>query len=167
MMNSRQLQECIDDIRDGSEDAVKKLVNEYYTFYLDAAYAARLSKDDAKHFANHATRSLFSNIRSISDAETWQSLADRELENIPQFITEVPEPPQPVKPANPKASILFDEEEPPREERQLSAKERLAHLFDDEEEDETEEIRKPVKKQEKKKPKPVYDEEDAEEAVHP
>ena len=161
MLNNRQLQECIDDIKDGSEDAVKKLVNEYYSFYLNAAYAASLSKEDAKHFANHATRSLFSNIRSISDVETWQTLADRELENIPQFITEVPEAPQPAKPAKPQPNIIFDEEpkeeESAKEERQLSAKERLAHLFDDE--DDAEEIRKPVNKP-KKRPAPVYDEED-------
>ena len=216
MLNDRQLQECIDDIRDGSEEAVKKLVNEYYTFYLDAAYAARLSQEDAKHFANHATRSLFSNIRSISDAKSWQALADQELEELPRFITEAAEP-QPVQPAASRKTGVFDEakEELPREEKpkstkeqlahlcddeeeateesqpaprrqthkapvydsteeieeipqpsrkQMSRKERLAHLFDDEEEEEEEEIRKPARRQ-KKRPAPVYDDEDATEEI--
>ena len=179
MLNNRQLQECIDEIRDGSQEAITKLVNEYYTFYENAALAANLSAKDAKHFANHATRSLFSNIRSISDAESWQALADQELVGLAQYAPEVP-----PAPAKPKKAIIFDEEEAPAEkprrrreevreeryedapeetivvkaEKPKSAKDKLKHLFDDEEEEDvTEEIR-PTRRP-KKKPEPVYEEE--------
>ena len=154
MLDNRQLQECIDEIRDGSEDAVKKLVNEYYTFYENAAKAASLSEKDAKHFANRATRSLFSNIRSISDAKSWQALADQELEGLSQFEPEIPPAPAAEKPKN---KIRFEEEEEALEEKPKRAKDRLKHLFDDEEEGETEEIR-PARKP-KKRQEPVYEEE--------
>lgn len=178
MLNMRQLQECIDEIRDGSEEAVKKLVNEYYSYYYEAAESARLSKDDAKHFANRATRSLFANIRSISDAESWQELADRELNTLVEFTPVIPEPIAPKKPDR-----RYEEESQPsaasKEEKPKAGKERYSRLFDDEEpaeirrpakkpkkpdpvyeEEETEEIR-PIRKQ--KRPAPVYDEDDAEE----
>ena len=150
MLDNRQLQECIDDIRDGSEEAVKKLVNEYYTFYLDAASAARLSREDAKHFANHATRSLFANIRSISDAESWQALADRELKGLANYTAAEPEP---------QKTIIF--ETPRAAEKPRNAKDLHAHLFEEEEE-----VHRPEPKV-KRRPEPIVDDIEETEEIEP